>query len=445
MVFKAYDIRGVFREQLDENFAYSLGKVLGERYNNILVAKDVRIGSDGLLKPFIYGIMESGGKVSYGGTISTPLMYFGTKNRYDLGVIITASHNPPEYTGFKMCDRNAIPISPVEEVKPIFKRDKLENSQRKEVEEINLEELKVDISSEYKRFFLKRCRSYDIKVAVDFANGSTSIVEKEILERLLKDHVFINDYPDGTFPAHQPDTLKISCLRDIIRTVRENGCDTGIIFDGDGDRIGIVDERGDVLQGDMITAIIAREILEEKDGKDIKIIYDLRCSKIVPEVIEKYGGIPVKSKVGHYFIKKLMQEIDGEFAGELSNHFYFKEIGYFEGPLIALNYILFTMEEGKEPLSRIWRKYKKYYHSGEINFKVKDQRKILEKLKEIYKDCKIEELDGLSVYCKGWWFNIRPSNTEPLLRLNLEGDTEDIMREKVEEIKEIVNKLDRGL
>ncbi|AXI24966.1 phosphomannomutase [Methanofervidicoccus sp. A16] len=443
MVFKAYDIRGIFREQLDENFAYSLGRVLGEGYKNILVANDVRIGSKELLKPFIFGIMESGGKVSYGGTISTPLMYFGTRNRYDLGVIITASHNPPEYTGFKMCDRNALPISPVEEIKPIFKKEKLEDSQRREVEEIDLEELKVDVSSEYKRFFLKRCNSYDIKVAVDFANGSTSIVEKEILEELLKDHIFINDYPDGTFPAHQPDTLKISCLRDIIKTVRDNNCDIGIIFDGDGDRIGIVDERGDVLQGDMITAIISREILREKEG--VKIIYDLRCSKVVPEVIERYGGIPVKSRVGHYFIKKLMQEIDGEFAGELSNHFYFKEIGYFEGPLIALNYILSTMEERGEPLSKIWREYKKYYHSGEINFKVKDQRRILEGLKEIYKNCEIEELDGLSVYCKGWWFNIRPSNTEPLLRLNLEGDTEEIMKEKVEEIKEIVNKLDGGL
>ena len=443
MVFKAYDIRGVFREQLDEDFAYSLGRTLGGRYKHILVANDVRIGSKELLKPFIYGIIEAGGKVSYGGTISTPLMYFGTRGRYDLGVIITASHNPPEYTGFKMCDRNAIPISPVEDVKPIFKMEKLEGSQKREVEEIDLKDLKVDISSDYKKFFLKRCNSYDIKVAVDFANGSTSIVEREILEELLKDHVFINDYPDGTFPAHQPDTLKISCLRDIIKTVRENNCDIGIIFDGDGDRIGIVDERGDVLQGDIITAIIAREILKEKEG--VKIIYDLRCSKVVPEVIERYGGTPVKSRVGHYFIKKLMQEIDGEFAGELSNHFYFKEIGYFEGPLIALNYILSTMEERGEPLSRIWRDYKKYYHSGEINFKVKDQRKILEKLKEIYKDCKIEELDGLSVYCNGWWFNIRPSNTEPLLRLNLEGDSEEIMKEKVEEIKEMVNRLDREL
>ncbi|MBW9223066.1 phosphomannomutase/phosphoglucomutase [Methanothermococcus sp. SCGC AD-155-E23] len=439
MVFKAYDIRGIYREELDEDFAYSLGRILGERYKNILVANDVRIGSRELLKPFIYGIMEAGGKVSYGGTISTPLMYFGTRDRYDLGVILTASHNPPEYTGFKMCDRKALPISPVEEIAPIFKKERLEDSQRKEVEEIDLEELKVDISSDYKRFFLKRFRSYDIVVAVDFAHGSTSLVEKEILEEWLEDTVFINHYPDGTFPAHQPDTLKASCLKDIIKVVRENSCNIGIVFDGDGDRIGIVDEKGNILPGDILTAIIAREILREKKGA--KIIYDLRCSKVVPEVIERYGGIPVKSRVGHYFIKKLMQEIDGEFAGELSNHFYFKEIGYFESPLIALNYILSTMEERGEPLSSIWKEFRKYYHSGEINFRVKDQKRVLEKLKEIYRNYKIEELDGLSVYGEGWWFNIRPSNTEPLLRLNLEGDTQEIMREKLKEVKRIIEEI----
>ncbi|HIQ32115.1 MAG TPA: phosphomannomutase/phosphoglucomutase [Methanothermococcus okinawensis] len=439
MVFKAYDIRGVYREELDEDFAYSLGRVLGERYKNILVANDVRIGSRELLKPFIYGIMEAGGKVSYGGTISTPLMYFGTRGRYDLGVILTASHNPPEYTGFKMCDREALPISPVEEIAPIFKKERLEDSQRREVEEIDLEELKVDISSDYKRFFLKRFRSYDIVVAVDFAHGSTSLVEKEILEEWLEDTVFINHYPDGTFPAHQPDTLKASCLKDIIRTVRENSCNIGVVFDGDGDRIGIVDEKGNILPGDILTAIIAREILREKEGA--KIIYDLRCSKVVPEVIERYGGIPVKSRVGHYFIKKLMHEIDGEFAGELSNHFYFKEIGYFEGPLMALNYILSIMEERGEPLSSIWKEFRRYYHSGEINFRVKDQKRVLEKLKEIYRNYKIEELDGLSVYGEGWWFNIRPSNTEPLLRLNLEGDTEEIMREKLEEVKRVIEEI----
>ena len=449
MVFKAYDIRGVFKEQIDENFAYSLGKSLGKKYKNILVGNDVRIGSKELTKPFIYGLLESGAKVSYAGTISTPLMYFGTKDNYDLGVILTASHNPPEYTGFKMCDKKAIPISPIDEIKPIFEEHELNESQKKEIGEIDLDKLKVDIITDYKKFFLNRCVSCDIKIAVDFANGSTTIAEKEILKNLAPNHVFINDYPDGTFPAHQPDTLKKSCLVDIINAVKNENCDIGVIFDGDGDRIGIIDEKGNVLQGDILTVLIAMEILKEKketkngNEKEIKIVYDLRCSKIVPEMIEKYGGAPIKTRVGHYFIKKLMHEVDAEFAGELSNHFYFKEVGYFESPLLALNYLLCAMEDMGKPLSELSKEYKKYFHSGEINFKVKDQKLIMDEIKTKYSKCKIEEIDGISIYCDNWWFNIRPSNTEPLLRLNLEAEDENTMNEKIKEIKKIIEELNK--
>ncbi|WP_456471486.1 phosphomannomutase/phosphoglucomutase, partial [Methanocaldococcus sp.] len=332
MVFKAYDIRGVFKKEIDENFAYSLGRVLGELYKDkdVLVGNDVRVGSKELVPYFISGLMEEA-NVFYAGTISTPLLYFATKDKYDLGVSLTASHNPPEYTGFKMCDKKAIPISPKEEIKPYFKEYKA-----KELD-VNLEDLKVDVIEEYKKFFLKRIGKIDYRVAVDFANGATTIAEKQILDNILEDKVFINDYPDGSFPSHLPDTLKEECLLDIKRAVLNNKCDIGLIFDGDGDRLGLIDEKGGNLRGDIITAIIAREILKEKRGA--KIIYDLRCSKIVPETIERYGGVPIKCRVGHYFIKKLMHEIDGEFAGELSNHFYFKEIGYFESPLLALYYI----------------------------------------------------------------------------------------------------------
>jgi phosphomannomutase len=306
-----------------------------------------------------------------------------------------------------------------------------------------LDDLKVDIIKEYKKFFLKRCETSDKKIAVDFANGATTIAEKEILSELFDNAVFINDYPDGSFPAHQPDTLKMECLKDIIRAVKENNCDLGLIFDGDGDRLGIVDENGNVLRGDILTAIIAEEILKEKPKA--KIVYDLRCSKIVPEIIEKFGGIPIKSRVGHYFIKKLMHEIDAEFAGELSNHFYFKEIGYFESPLLALNYILKAMEKEGKTLSELNKEFSKYPHSGEINFKVKDQKYIMEKIKEYFKDCELEELDGISIYCKNFWFNLRPSNTEPLLRLNLEANDEETMKEKVEEIKNLIAELDKSL
>jgi phosphomannomutase len=455
LVFKAYDIRGVFKEQLDENFAYSLGKSLGKNYKNILVGNDVRIGSKELIKPFIYGLLKSGAKVSYCGTISTPLMYFGTKDNYDLGVILTASHNPPEYTGFKMCDKNAIPISPIDEIKPIFKKYELNETQKMEIEEIDLNKLKVDIITNYTKFFLNRCITCNKKIAVDFANGSTSIAEKKILEKLFPNHVFINEHPDGTFPAHQPDTLKKSCLMDIINTVKQNNCDIGVIFDGDGDRIGIIDEKGSVLPGDILTVLIAMEILKKKKNKNdkndntdeknekLKIIYDLRCSRIVPEIIEKYGGAPIKTRVGHYFIKKLMHEIDSEFAGELSNHFYFKEVGYFESPLLALNYILCAMEDMNKPLSELSKDYKKYFHSGELNFRVKDQKLIMDELKTKYSDCKIEEIDGISIYCDNWWFNIRPSNTEPLLRLNLEAEDENTMNEKIKEIKKIIEELNK--
>ena len=437
MVFKAYDIRGVYQEQIDEKFAYSLGKSIGKHHNTVLVGNDVRIGSKELVKPFIYGIMEEGATVSYCGTISTPTIYFGTKDNYDLGVILTASHNPPEYTGFKMCDKNAIPISPTEELIKIFNEHKLTEETKEKIKKMDLKDIEVDIKSKYIDFFLNRCNTSNKKIAVDFANGSTAIAEKEALSKLLTNSIFINDFPDGTFPAHEPDTLKKECLMDIINTVKQNNCDIGVIFDGDGDRIGIIDEKGEVLQGDILTLLIAMEILKEKNEK-LKIVYDLRCSKIVEEVINEYGGAPLKTRVGHYFIKKLMHEVDAEFAGELSNHFYFKEVGYVESPLLALNYILCAMEDMGKLLSELSKEYKKYFHSGEINFKVKDQQEVLQNIENKYKNCKIEKIDGLSVYCDKWWFNVRLSNTEPLLRLNLEADDKELMNEKIEEVKGII-------
>ncbi|MBB6401227.1 phosphomannomutase [Methanococcus maripaludis] len=436
MVFKAYDIRGIYEKDLDDNFAYSLGKLVGKKYERIMVGNDIRIGSKRLLKPFIYGILENS-KVYYAGEISTPLMYFGTLKKFDLGVILTASHNPKEYTGFKMCDIDAIPLSPVDEIKPNFEMFELSENQKEEIENLDLESLKVDILSEYLNFFTKKLEKTNRKIAVDFANGATTNAEKKVLEKVLENKIFVNDFPDGNFPAHEPDTLKKECLIDIINTVKTNFCEFGLIFDGDGDRIGMVDEKGEILAGDILTAIISNEILNEVKGK---IVYDLRCSKVVPETISKNGGTPVKTRVGHYFIKKLMHEIDAEFAGEFSNHFYFKSTGYFESPLLALNYILKALEREGKPLSEISKNYKKYFHSGEINFKVANQKKSIESIEKKYGNiCKIEKLDGISLYCSDFWFNVRSSNTEPLLRLNLEADDEKTMNEKLTEIKEIIN------
>jgi len=436
VVFKAYDIRGIYKKDLDLDFAYSLGKLIGKNYKRILVGNDIRIGSKELVKPFIYGLLENS-EVFYAGEISTPLMYFGTKDKFDLGVILTASHNPKEYTGFKMCNIDAIPLSPVDEIKPFFEKYTLSENQKENIEKLDLEQFKTDILSEYEEFFTKKLEKTNKKISVDFANGATTNAEKKVLDKILENKIFINDFPDGNFPSHEPDTLKKECLKDIIKAVSENSSDLGLIFDGDGDRLGIIDEKGGILSGDILTAIISNEILKETKGT---IVYDLRCSKIVPEIIEKGGGTPVKTRVGHYFIKKLMHEIDAEFAGEFSNHFYFKLVGYFESPLLALYYILKAIENEGKPLSEIAQKYKKYFHSGEINFKVENQKSAIEKIEEKYaKICKTEKLDGISLYCNEFWFNVRSSNTEPLLRLNLEADDENTMNSKLEEIKKIIN------
>ncbi|MCS3922873.1 phosphomannomutase [Methanococcus voltae PS] len=509
MVFKAYDIRGKYKEQLDYEFAYSLGVSLGETYKNVLVGNDVRIGSEELVKPFIWGLLDMGSKVYYAGTISTPKMYYGTKGGgYDLGVILTASHNPKEYTGFKVCDKNVVPLSPVEDIKPNFSRLEIQHTKIEEIQNtkiLDIPDINFDPIDDYEEYFIKKFKNSfsdeeldKISICVDFANGATTMAEKNVIMKLFKNYNFINECPDGTFPAHEPDTLKEECLQQIKDTTVITGAKIGLIFDGDGDRLGLIDETGNPLKGDIITAIIADQIMKDielkkidypnceyececichpikkkkemngtndkndkndkdseeivthttkltKDGKPCittpKIVYDLRCSNIVPELVEKHNANAIKTRVGHYFIKKLMHEIDADFAGEFSNHFYFKEIGYFESPLLALKYILEAMDDNDMKLSELAKQYEIYYHSGEINFKLADkdtQEKTIETIKNHFKDCKIETIDGISVYCGDWWFNLRASNTEPLLRLNLEAKSKKEMNDRVDYIKSLI-------
>ncbi|MCS3901846.1 phosphomannomutase/phosphoglucomutase [Methanococcus voltae] len=520
MVFKAYDIRGKYKEQIDYEFAYSLGVSLGEKYKNVLVGNDVRIGSKELVKPFIWGLLDMGSKVYYAGTISTPKMYYGTKGGgYDLGVILTASHNPKEYTGFKVCDNNVVPLSPIEDIKPNFSRLEMQHTKIEEIKNtkiLDIPDINFDPIEDYEDYHVKKFKNSfsgeelnNLSIAVDFANGATTLAEKNIITRLFGNYNFINECPDGNFPAHEPDTLKEECLEQIKDTTEITGSNIGLIFDGDGDRLGLIDEEGNTLKGDIITAIIAEQIIKDinlkkidypeceyecectchpinksedtkdindtkdtkdtnninninntddmakkivcyttkltKDGKPCintpKIVYDLRCSNIVPELVKKHDAEAIKTRVGHYFIKKLMHEIDADFAGEFSNHFYFKEIGYFESPLLALKYVVEAMTDNNMKLSELAKQYEVYYHSGEINFKLIDkiaQEKTIETIKDHFKDCKIETIDGISIYCNDWWFNLRASNTEPLLRLNLEAKSKKQMNDKVNYLKSLI-------
>ncbi|NPV51231.1 MAG: phosphomannomutase/phosphoglucomutase [Candidatus Methanofastidiosum sp.] len=429
MIFKLYDIRGHYPDEIDEKFAYSLGRTFGKLYKNILFGIDSRISSEKFKDPFVTGVINEGSKISYAGMISTPLMYFLTKKNFDIGVIATASHNPKEFGGFKVCGIDGLPLSPINQIKPIFKEYELS-----EIFE-NAEDYKIDFETEYTNYYLKKFENAkDYKIVVDFSSGA-SVVERKILDIIFKNKSFLSFVPDGNFPDHVPNTMTPDCLENIINKVLEEKADIGIIFDGDGDRIGIIDEKGHPIRGDILTAIIAEQLLSESKGN---IIYDLRCSNIVPETIISKGGTPIKSRVGHYFIKKLMKEKDAIFAGELSNHFYFMEIGGFEAPLLALLYILKSIENNT--LSNVADKYSKYYQSGELNFEVPDKYSKMNEILTNFSEGAVEKIDGISIYYKDWWLNVRPSNTESLLRVNIESNNQEILYERIRDVKKIMNR-----
>jgi len=429
MVFKAYDIRGKYPQEIDENFSYNLGRALGGKYKRILFGIDSRIGSDKVKDYFITGVLDSNAEVEYAGIISTPMLYYLTKDKFDVGVISTASHNPKGFTGFKICGKDGIPLSPEKDIKPEFKEQEMPDIMYKSRDYIK------DFGEGYVKYYFDKFQNlgYKDSIVVDFSNGAT-VYEKRIIEKIFSKIYFIGDMPDGNFPNHAPDTMKKECLEMLIDKVKETGSSIGIIFDGDGDRMGVVDEKGDMVRGDILSCVMLSEILKEKINE--RVIYDLRCSHIVPETIVSLGSKPLKSRVGHYFIKKTMKEENAIFAGELSNHFYFREAGGFEAPILALYYILKAI--GNTPLSEIAKKYMKYAHSGEINFKVKDQKETIDKLLKEYSDSRIDHTDGITIEQDNWWANIRPSNTEPLLRINIEAKDEKTLRKKIDEIGEIL-------
>ncbi len=426
--FKAYDIRGKYPEEINDEFSYSLGKTLGKNYQNVIFGIDSRIGSNIVKDYFFTGLLSEECDVTYLGIVSTPLLYYATKKHFDLGVIITASHNPKEYTGFKICDRNAIPLSPLEDIMPNFQKHQMKESPKSPC--IFGEEIKED----YKSFMINKLSDVnDFRIVSDISNGASSI-ERDILIETFKEIEILNGESDGEFPAHPPNSIGRECLDELSKSVKKNKSDLGIIFDGDGDRLGVVDECGNEVRGDLLTAIISKEILKNNRGS--KILFDLRSSNIVPEIIMESGGIPVKTRVGHPFIKKIMRDEDVIFSGEFSNHYYFREIGGFESPLLALYYILKYLK--KKKLSEEISKLKKYCHSGEINLKVENPKVRIEDLLRHYSKNKIEMIDGVTVFGDSWWFNIRLSNTESLVRINAEAENENTLSELICEVKKFI-------
>ena len=447
-IFKSYDVRGLVEGELSTDLAYRIGRSFAVFLKNknlilegqkVVSGRDMRLTSPDFQKEVIRGLNDEGVSVVNIGLSSTPFFNFACVSFPDYvgGIMITASHNPAEYNGFKFTLSSGLSVgkeSGLMDIKDlVFKNEFVDSRKKGDVENI-------DIFEEYKNkvfSFVDKEKIKKFKIVVDAGNGMAKVTLPRILSELPVEVEYLYLEPDGTFPNHEANPLKIETLVDLQKKVLEIGADFGFALDGDADRVGLVDDKGQVVPASFVGALLGLEILK-KHHKSL-MLCDLRSSKMVQDIWEKSGASVNLSMVGTANIKKQMQESKANFASELSMHFYYADLSNVENTDLSLLYILQMLSERDEKLSDVWHNMQTYYHSGEINFEVKDKEKVLNGLKEKYGNAeKMLELDGFSFYFSDFWFNVRQSNTEPVLRLNLEADTEDIMKEKLLEVSEFI-------
>jgi phosphomannomutase len=430
-IFKAYDIRGVFPDELDAAAAYRIGRATARFLGNgpIVVGRDTRTSSPELFGEIVRGVGDEGVDVIDLGLVATPMLYFAVDQLGGAGgIMITASHNPGRYNGFKICRENAIPIGEASGLKEIesianaLADGEAAASQRGSVREVDVTEGYVDhalgVGSGRPR----------LRVAIDGGNGMAAAGLVPLLERLDLEVEALYLEPDCTFPNHEADPLKVENLREVVEAVNRTGAAFGVAFDGDADRAVFVDDRGEPISSDLMTGLLARYQLRKHAGG--RVLYDLRSSRATAEEIESAGGEAEMSRVGHSFVKARMREVGAIFAGELSGHFYFR----FSPTLVADDGIaafvalLDVLDSESRPLSELVAPLRRYSASGEINRRVDAIEPVLAAIEAEHADApEISHLDGLYVRYDDWWFNLRPSNTEPVLRLNLEAGTPERM------------------
>lgn len=441
-IFKAYDIRGIYPSQLDEDLAYKIGRSYAtfilkqnSKAKNIVVGEDMRLSSPALKKKLAEGLVDSGLNVIDVGLVSTPTFYFAVGYyNYDGGVQVSASHNPKEYNGFKMVREKSLPISKdtgINEIKNTILSDSFSPSERKGkitakknvLKDLIKEQLRGTRSDEVKKF----------KIAIDAANSMGALDMAELFKHLPADLIKINFYLDGSFPVHEADPLKEENMELLKKAVIDNNADLGIAPDGDADRYFFVDEKGNTLRQEVLRGIMAQIELEENPGATV--CYDIRPGRITKDMIEEAGGKAVVTRVGHSLIKETMIANNAIFGGESSGHYFYKKsYGTFEMPIILVAKFLRFLSEKNMTFSEAVKPYLKYFHSGEINFKVKNVAEKILEIEKKYSDGQINKLDGLTVEYSDWWFNLRGSNTEPVIRLNLESRSRGLTEEKVKEV-----------
>lgn len=442
-IFKAYDIRGTVPDQLDADLAYKVGRalVLFLQPEHVAVGHDMRVSGASLATAMIDGIRDQGADVIDLGLVSSDALYFAVgQYGYDAGVMITASHNPAEYNGIKMCRKEARPISlddGLAEIRDIALAGNFPDPKNGKRGDLTQKEV-LPAYVEYALQFVDTSRIKPFKVAVDAGNGMAGRTIPLLFQHLPCELVPLYFELDGTFPNHPANPIDPAAMIDLQKTVVEQKCDLGVAFDGDADRMFLVDEQGQLISGGTTTAMVAIALLEQNPGATI--CYNLICSRTVPETILAHGGRPYRTPVGHSLIKKIMRAEDAIFGGEHSGHYYFRDNWYAESGLIAMLAVLSLLSKDDTPLSEVVAPLENRFQSGEINLTVDDKPAAIARVKAYFLDkgAQADELDGLTIDYLDRWFNIRASNTEPLLRVNVEGDTQEAMEALRDEVLKVI-------
>ena len=445
-IFKAYDIRGVYPDQINEEDAWKIGCASARFLRSMLhgykrglansqavcVGRDMRTHSEPLVRALIKGITTSGANVIDIGMIDTPQMYFAINHLGTCGGIqVTASHNPAKYNGFKVSGQDARPVGldtglkDIEHIATAMLHTKGRPTGSVE---------KTDLTDAYKTHVLKFLQPTvkDLKIAVDASNGMAGKMVPAVFGSLPIEIVPLNFEHKGTF-QHEPNPLVEENLAQLKKVVVEQNCDFGVCFDGDADRLMMVDEKGSTISCDLITALMVPYFLKTDPGS--VVVYDLRSSLVVPEEILANHGTPRRERVGHAFMKKALRDSHAVFGGELSGHFYYRDNYNTDSGMITLVHVLNIVSAAQVPVSRLIEPLRRYCSSGELNFRVNDKNAAVRDLAKKYSTGDTDELDGITVRYKEWWFNCRPSNTEPLLRLNIEAKTKELLEQKLAEFK----------
>jgi phosphomannomutase len=441
-VFKAYDVRGLFPGELDEDGAYRIGRAYVEVFEprRIAVGRDMRLSSPAMARATTAGASAAGAEVVDIGMVGTEMLYFAVGElALDGGVAVTASHNPKDYTGMKIVRRGALPVGGDSGLLDVRDRalalpESNERERARAAEELDIFPAFVEKVVS----FVDASALRPLRVVIDAANGMAGAMLPPILDRLPIDAVRCFFEPDGSFPNHEPNPLLPENREFIVRKVREEGADLGIAFDGDADRCFFVDDTGEFVPGDFVTALLAEVMLEKEPGA--KVIYDVRASWAVPHTIERAGGVPLVNRVGHAFIKHRMREEGAVFAGEVSGHYYFRDFSQADSGTIPALLMLEVVSKRGRPLSDLLRPFReRYFLTGELNTPVTDVALKLQEIKERFgREGHISHVDGLEVTADDWHFNVRPSNTEPLLRLNLEALDRELMERKRDEVVALI-------